>query len=139
MKKEGIDTVDGLRYLGTPVGTDVFKSEWLEQKFSIVEKMLKNLIYIAKPKPHEAFIVYTKAVKAKLNHISITLNPSTLQGSAMERVDIHIRKLIEEWTGSQYLTEHVLAEMALPFSHGGIGVSSNGQEYREHHMRSHGC
>ena len=79
-------TTDGRPYLGTPLGSDSYTSEFVAGKVNQLKEELRTLSVIATSQPHAAFTAFTHGMMSKWTHISRTIPDISSHLQSLEAV-----------------------------------------------------
>jgi hypothetical protein len=112
-------TTNGRRHLGAVIGSDDFKTSYVEEKVSVWVKELVQLTDIAKSEPHAAYSAYVFAFKSKFNYLFRTVSGiSELLKPLDVAVDDFLKVLFQGRDFS--LLERKM--FSLPAKLGGLGI-----------------
>ena len=120
--KTGVNiTCEGRPYLGSPLGTEDFVTEFVKKKVEIWSSELTLLSGIALAQPHAAFAAYTHGLKNKWSFLSRTVqNIDPL----LQPLELILRTLfIPAITGLSPPNDETRHILALPARCGGLGLS----------------
>lgn len=113
-------TTEGRPYLGVPLGTLKFTTEWLQSKVKGWCDEIETLAKIAGTQPHAAYSAFTHGFASKWSYISRTV-PGCAQ--LLLPVESAIRsKLLPALTGRPPFSDDERALLALPARLGGMGI-----------------
>jgi hypothetical protein len=112
-------TTSGHEHLGAALGSNQFKTEYIESKVSEWIEEVENLAEMAKSDPHSAFSAFTHGLRHKWSYTMRTVNGISDQLKPLENSIMN--KLIPSLTGKQINdTERKL--ISLPPRLGGLGI-----------------
>jgi hypothetical protein len=113
-------TIEGRRYLGGTIGTNEFKSSYIENKINDLKKQLCRLSEIAMYEPQAAYAAFTFGFKHKITHLLRTIPDITEHISSLdETID---DTFIPAITGGITCSEIERRMLALPAKLGGLGI-----------------
>ena len=115
-------TTKGKKHLGTAIGSEIYRKEYINEKIDTWIREIKLLFEIAAFTPQEAYTCFTSGYKHKLNFCMRTI-PST--GEDLKRIDeILTSKLIPAITRGSQPNDTERRPFSLPPSLGGLGIPS---------------
>ena len=112
-------TVDGKRHLGAALGTEVYKTTYIDEKVAEWCKRLEKLATIAKSQPHAAYAAYTHGEQHRYTYFMRTLQNINENMQPVDRV------LEEQFLPALFgreLTDGDRELLALPVKEGGLGI-----------------
>ena len=127
-------TSDGHRYLGSPIGTDTFVSNFVREKIKDWVNELDNLVTISRTQPHAAYSCLIHGLFNKFVYLfRTTPNISDLVAPLEECIRV---KLIPALIGQEGIRDEVRVILTLPCCLGGMGIIDLSGEAPKQHKDS---
>ena len=95
IKKEELQQTEGARYLGAPIGTTDFKSEFFKRKMEKINEKIRKLARLAKTSPHATYHIFTASVKHELTY----LQKIGVQETLVKETEVELKKFSESLVG----------------------------------------
>ena len=114
-------TTEGRPYLGAPLGSPAYVSQFVREKVDQWSKELSLLSQIANTQPHAAFAAYTRGMQSRWSYLSTT---TPLIGGHLQELEHLLRsRLIPNLTGRSPPSDAERNLFALPARFGGLGIT----------------
>ena len=126
-------TTTGKRHLGAALGSNDFKTDYINEKVSTWCEEINNLAEIAKSQPHAAYSAYIHGQQHKYRYFMRTIN--NIQDQLKPLDDAITNILIPAITGFE-VNESDRELLALPVKSGGMGIEIINQNSNEEYQRS---
>ena len=116
-----LDTVDGLKLLGAPIGSTSFESVVLDDRIEKSEQLMQRLSIL--DDPYSEYVLLRNCLALpKMSYAIRTVNPVHHEAS-MERFDSSVRESLERILGGP-ISDAKWKQASLPVSQGGLGLRS---------------
>lgn len=112
-------TAEGHEHLGAVIGTETFKTHYLQKKVEEWKSEITRLSEIAKTEPHAAFTAFTHGLKHKWTYIARTIPDIS---GLMEPLEDAIKTKFIPSLINKHCSEQERDLLSLPPSLGGLGI-----------------
>ena len=126
-------TTSGKRHLGAALGTEEFKTSYIEEKVSDWCEKLKKLVEIAKSQPHAAYAAYIHGEQHKYTYFMRTIPNIAEQLKPLE--EILSNEFIPALFGSN-ISANERQLLTFPVKYGGLGLRIWHEQAEEAHSIS---
>ena len=114
-------TTEGRPYLGAPLGSPAYVSQFVCEKVDQWSQELSLLSQIANTQPHAAFAAYTHGMQSRWSYLSRT---TPLIGGHLQELEHLLRsRLLPNLTGRSPPSDAERNLFALPARLGGLGIT----------------
>ena len=115
-------TTDGAKYLGAPIGSETYKTTFIENKISEWVTEIKTLSVIAKTKPQATYTAFTHRSISEWQFLTRTIS---LNDDQLAPLEAAIRsQFIPIITGREAIGNHERELISLPTRLGGLGITN---------------
>ena len=115
-------TKEGKRHLGAAVGTNSFKTTYVQEKVAVWVREIERLTHFAATQPHAAYATFTHGLASKWTFLARTI-PNTEYLFQPLKDTIH-QRFFPVLTGQNSFSDNVRDLMALPARLGGLGIAN---------------
>ena len=112
-------TASGKRHLGATLGTQEFKTTYIDEKVSVWCKRLEKLSEIAKAEPHVAYAAYIHGEQHRYTYFARTLKDIS---ENLQPIDEIIENSFLPALFGRNITEKEREMLSLPVREGGLGI-----------------
>ena len=112
-------TTSGKRHLGATLGTQEFKTTYIDEKVSVWCKRLEKLSEIAKAEPHVAYAAYIHGEQHRYTYFTRTLKDIS---ENLQPIDEIIENSFLPALFGRNITEKEREMLSLPVREGGLGI-----------------
>ena len=117
-----LETAEGLKLLGAPIGSARFEEQTVEERISKLEELMEKLALLEDP--HTEYVLLRNCLSLlKMSYATRTVYPAGGNKTQFKRFDDAVRRSLERIIGAS-LTDEQWHQTTLQVSLGGLGLRS---------------